>query len=292
MKLGMNIKYFSRDVGMETAAKILQESELLFLDYTPSFNETDREVENTISIFEKYNLSTYQTHAPFNRYGTFKSAEEHKAAVARCLENTVRLGAKFMVVHGDEFDFDNMEYSKKAVLQYNYEFFFPFIEEAEKNGITVAFENVFEDSPNRPRFCSETDDLAELIHKFNTKNVCACWDYGHGAVANHEAHGDSIRLLGKTIQCTHVHDNYFGHDSHMIPFFGKIDWADCMDATKTTWTDAKSIYHLALYRTHLPTPDQDPYRPCVMIQNQNCHNPKQESYAVLLILQVMANLFI
>ena len=49
-----------------------------------------------------------------------------------------------------------------------------------------------------------------------------------------------------------------------------------MDATKTTWTDAKSVYHLALSRKHLPTPDQDPYRPCVMIQNQNCHNPKQE----------------
>lgn len=242
MKLGMNIKYFSRDVGMEKAAKALKDSGLLFLDYTPAFNENDKSIDATAAILENYGLTVYQTHAPFNRYGSMASIKEHKTSVMRCLENTIRLGARFMVVHGDEFDFESLTYSKKAALEYNYEYFAPFVEKAEKHGIEIAFENVFEDnSKGRPRFCSETEDLAELIRRFNSKNVCACWDYGHGAVANRERQGDAIRLLGTTIKCTHVHDNNQYYDLHLIPFFGTTDWQDCMDATRLTDVEVMSF---------------------------------------------------
>ena len=56
------------------------------------------------------------------------------------MERGHRMGSKIAVVHGDEFDFDNMEYSKEAVLEFNYRLFYPIVEYAEKNGMQVAFE--------------------------------------------------------------------------------------------------------------------------------------------------------
>ena len=237
MELGVNLKYFSREIGLEKASEIAKQIGFKNIDYTPLYTESDSDVLNTIKIFEKNELSVIQTHAPFNRYSAFPTVEEHKKAIDICLENTKRMNAKYMVVHGDEFDFDNEEYTENKVKTYNYEYFAPFVEKAEKYGIKIAFENVFEDivgGKPRPRFCSKADDMVAIIEKFNTPCVCACWDFGHGAVASKEKQPEEILKLSQYIECTHVHDNYLRGDLHLVPFMGKIDWHACMRALKTT----------------------------------------------------------
>ena len=35
---------------------------------------------------------------------------------------------------------------------------------------------------------------------------------------------EAMKEVGKYVCCTHVHDNYYGKDLHLMPFLGEIDW--------------------------------------------------------------------
>ena len=229
MKLSINLQYLSKSIGLSEAAKAVKNAGFYLLDYTPDITQNWRaDAERILDCFEKNELAVYQSHAPFNRYKRYGTAENHKRLVNESLDAAAEMGAKFLVVHGDEFDFDRLTYSPEAALQYNYEYFAP---GAEKYGVCIAFENVFEDM-NVPRNCSKTEDLIALIEKFHCKTVCCCWDFGHGAVAYQEKQEAAIAQMGDKIRCTHVHVNYLNADMHLIPFFGKIDWKSCMNALK------------------------------------------------------------
>ena len=154
-------------------------------------------------------------------------------------------GAKYLVVHGDEFDFDNMQYSPEKALQYNYELFAPYVERAAKLGIKIAFETVFEDGyKNRPRFSSKIEDLKALIDKFNSCNVCCCWDFGHAGLSFGNDHAKNIEKMGSLIECTHVQDYGHNFDLHLLPFLGENDWAALMAALSKTGYSGNLTYEL------------------------------------------------
>ena len=232
MELCMNLEYLSKDIGLSEAVKAVKNAGFRLLDYTPDVSRDWRaDIYEVLDCIESNGLQVYQSHAPFNRY-LKASAEEHRRLVDESLSAAVLLGAKYLVVHGDEFDFSNLTYSPQTALDYNYDYFAPIVEKAEKYGVGIAFENVFEENQTAPRNCSKAEDLIALIDRFHCSCVCCCWDFGHGAVAYKEKQDEVIRLMGNRIRCTHVHDNYLYADMHLIPFFGKIDWRTCMNALK------------------------------------------------------------
>lgn len=247
MEIAMNLGYYKKTATIKDAASALSNAGIKLLDYTPEPNATQEAVDEALRVFDETGLRVYQCHAPFNRYGGYGNAENHKHLLAESLDFAEIFGAKYLVVHGDEFDFDTLQYSSGAALEYNYEYFAPLIDAAAKKGIYIAFENVFEDSYDedkgkvKPRFCSNPEDLITLIEKFDNEYVCCCWDFGHGAVQLGEKFTDSIRMLGKKIQCTHVHDNYFDTDAHLVPFMGEIDWKKSMNALKQTSCEVLSL---------------------------------------------------
>ncbi len=161
--------------------------------------------------------------------------------IERCFEATVASGARYMVVHGEEFDFGNLEYSPEKALEYNHELFLPFVKKAEKEGIKIAFETVFADHLEvhlgKPRFTSKIEDLKKLIQSFESDAVCCCWDFGHAGVQFKEKHAENIRYMGSLIDCTHMHDCNFDLDTHIPPFMGKINWNECISALKQTGFD-------------------------------------------------------
>lgn len=230
MELCFNLEYLSREIGLSQAAEAVHGAGFHLLDYTPDVTQDWRaDLEQTRRCFEQNGLSVHQCHAPFNRYGQYGSAEDHKKLVDESLSAAICLNARYLVVHGDEFDFDHLTYSPNAALQYNYAYFAPVVERAERHGVCVAFENVFEDM-DVPRHCSKTEELAALVDAFRTEAVCCCWDFGHGAVSYGEKQHEAIATLSGKIRCTHVHDNYLQADLHLIPYLGKIDWTSCMGA--------------------------------------------------------------
>ncbi len=228
MEYGINIDFFEARIGLERAAELIAKAGFTQLDYTPHLaNDTwESEMAEAQRVFAANGLCVHQTHAPFNRYG--KHGDRHKLYMDRCAEATVQLGAKFMVVHGDEFDFANLIYSTEAALDYNHNYFLPYVQHAEKSGYKVAFETVFEDW-DRPRFSAKAEDLLALIRSYECESAVCCWDFGHANVAFKKLAPEHIKTFGRLIQCTHLHDNT-GRDSHQLPMTGTIDWRETASA--------------------------------------------------------------
>ncbi len=228
MEYGININFFRRSLGIKKAAELIKKAGFTMLDYTPPLLDDNwkTDMKEAMRIFEYNGLSVHQTHAPFNRYGEY--GDMHRLCIDRCAEATELMGAKFMVVHGDEFDFDNRIFSPEAAFDYNHNLFLPFAERAKQNGYKVAFETVFEDL-NRRRYTSKSDELMDLIMSYKSESVACCWDFGHANVSFKNEAPDIIRKFGKLIQCTHLHDNT-GIDSHQMPMTGDINWKDTMEA--------------------------------------------------------------
>ncbi len=221
MEYGINADFFEPRIGLERAVQLIAKAGFTKLDYTPSRKEGwESELSNMQRLFAEHGLAVHQTHAPFNRYG--KYGDSYKHCLDQCAEATERLGAGFMVVHGDEFDFEHLAYSAEAALAYNHELFLPYVERAKRNGYKVAFETVFEDW-DRPRFSAKAEDLLALIDSFGSESAVCCWDFGHANVAFKREAPTHIRTFGSRIQCTHFHDNT-GRDSHQLPLTGAIDW--------------------------------------------------------------------
>lgn len=235
MKYGINLSYF-RNTEFSNAARLVSQAGFTHVDYTPPVNKDDWQtiMKDVCRVLSEYGLTVHQTHIPFNRYGG--CGKNHRLYVERCLEATAFMGAKYTAVHGDEFDFDNMEYSPKAAFDYNHNYFKKDVEFAEKAGFKLAFETVFEDMPLKKRFTSSPDDLLALIKSFNSDSAVCCWDFGHANVSFRKTAPQQITEFGSLIQCTHVHDNA-GNDSHQMPLTGDIDWKLTMGALKSAGFD-------------------------------------------------------
>lgn len=229
MRKSINAGYFARKLNLpfDEVFSLIREIGFDSLDISPpciEVNCAELSAERTKQC-EKYGLEIFQTHGPFNRYGTYGS--EMPVVLERSYEGTKIMGAKYFVVHGDEYDMKLLgEYTPEKALQYNYELYAPYVERAEKDGISIAFETVFNEGYRFPRYCAEFDELAGLIAKFNSDNVCCCWDFGHANVAFGAAQYDNMRKMGSLLKCTHIHDNNGKADQHLMPFYGNINWKE------------------------------------------------------------------
>lgn len=228
MEYGINVKFFERELGLAKATELVAKAGFTQLDYTPNLKEDDWEskMKEVARIFAANGLTVHQTHMPFNRYGSY--GDRHKVCLDRCVEVTEYLGAKYMVAHGDEFDFEHLTFSPEAALEYNHAYFLPYVERAAKNGYKVAFETVFEDW-NRRRYTSYADELMDMITSFHSDSAVCCWDFGHANISFKKKAPEVIRRFGALIQCTHLHDNA-GLDSHQMPMTGDINWKETIGA--------------------------------------------------------------
>lgn len=139
------------------------------------------------------------------------------------MEATAYMGASYVAVHGDEFDFEHLEFSPEKALFYNHEYFLPYVEQSREIGCKMAFETVFEDNPSRRRYTSDPEELLALISSFQSEYAVCCWDFGHANVSFPLKAVQYLEKFGGLVQCTHVHDNT-GVDAHGVPLTGDIDW--------------------------------------------------------------------
>lgn len=228
MEYGINIGYLTKEACMKSAAEAVAKAGFTMLDYTPPLLEDNWEeiMKNNFRIFQENGLTVHQTHAPFNRYGRY--GRKHQLCMQRCMEATAYMGAKYVAVHGDEFDFENHTFSPKKALAYNHDYFLPYVEQAGKIGCKMAFETVFEDNAVKRRYTSEPEELLSLIASFESENAVCCWDFGHANVSFPARAAEYLEKFGELVQCTHVHDNT-GVDAHGVPLTGDINWKEMTD---------------------------------------------------------------
>lgn len=233
MHLSINPKHFQKAAVWEADRDILEAIALVAdagftrLDFgTEDAAEANRVAEYLSATGIKVN----QSHLPYNRYKgeDYEPFARRLMAVARCAKI---MGSPILVVHGDEFPFGERAYSREAAREFNYRLFAPVVEFAEQNGMQVAFETVFQDMDplEKPRHCSLVEELCSLVDLYASPTVGICWDSGHAKVQYGVSQPNLLKIAGKRVISTHIHDNYYGKDLHTFPFMGDTDWKRLME---------------------------------------------------------------
>ena len=181
------------------------------------------------AYLQEQGMQVIQSHIPFHRYAD-PDYDEVAKVILKSIEDAHTIGSKIAVVHGDEFDFKAMTYSRQAVAEFNYRLFYPLVEYAAAHGMRVAFESLFQELDARisPRHCAFVEDLCELVDRYHTDTVGVCWDIGHAKLQYGDRHLDALKTAGRRVICTHMHDNYYDRDLHLFPYLGETDWPAVM----------------------------------------------------------------
>ncbi len=230
MEFAINTEYLRKVRGNRPertdieAARIAKSAGFSIIDCTPAFSYDKDYEKNAHKLAEDLaseGLRVEQSHAPFNIHYKLP-LDEFKRWMWQCFDIARILGTKYVVVHPNESSDGNI-YTKEAA-DFMYELFMPYVEYGAKHGIGIAIENI--DTP--PSF------HIELVDRFNTDTVTACWDFGHANCYVKDPLKE-LKALGSRLSCTHVHDNN-GSDSHLPIYFGTADWESIAKYLKESYS--------------------------------------------------------
>lgn len=243
MKLGVGMEFLlpftAPGPDAERRAVVLaRECGFDSIDHLPSVTDPDY-LANAAAFGEllaREEMCATQTHAPYNRYNRTRTDEEFKPLLFRAVESTAALGAKYMVIHGDEYRLAPGEtWDAEKVARWSVEYLKPVAEAAGKAGITLAVETLFEEfrwGEPRSRFCSTLEEMRMLLDGLRGYPVGVCWDFGHAQLAfqndptapgedSQEKVHSAFRALLPHMVATHLHDNNRKSDLHLLPTLGK-----------------------------------------------------------------------
>lgn len=170
-----------------------------------------------------------QSHAQFPTAikGNEQYNREMIPKIIRALEVSGILGAKICVVHpcNDYTASENASVYAKLL---------PY---AKKFGVKIATENMWNwnDRSNcaSPAACSDPIDFNKHLDAINDDYFTACLDIGHAEMKGLNTSAPAmITALGERLGALHIHDNDKWHDSHEIPYKGKIDFNKVLAALK------------------------------------------------------------
>ncbi len=212
------------------AVKLCKEAGFTRFDYfSDSLDDAKRERE----LFDSQAVKVIQSHCPFFRYQD-NGLEKFRRTAGEAVKIAAALGAEFLVIHADEYRM-NDEISRKEMLKITREYLAPVVDLCGQYGLKTAIENLFEEKGpgHRTRFCSEAEEVIDVIESFPGTGIGCCWDSGHHHVSfGDEKFFEKLEMLAPYIICTHIHDNRYGVDMHKPAFFGTIDWEKVMEVLK------------------------------------------------------------
>lgn len=173
-------------------------------------------------LIEKCGLIYQSVHAPFTKMHHLwedesnggagdQATEELISCVRECGENRVPIVVVHPIIGMERHTPNALGISRFARV----------VEEGEKSGVKVAFENV-----------EGIEYLKMIIAELGSNPAIGyCWDTGHEMCYNGRM--DVPALFGDKLICTHLNDNMgqtdpavitWLDDSHMLPFDGTADW--------------------------------------------------------------------
>lgn len=185
-----------------------------YLEYAYKLGEIGREC----GIVCNQSHSPYPVHVP-----------EVRAKTKRALECTAAAGGKICVVHP----------LNNATPEENAEYYAEYLPTAEKLGVKIAVENMYnwdgEKGHAAVAACSSPESFNAHLDAVNSPNLVACLDLGHAEMMHWYGVSavDMIYALGgERLQALHMHDNDRLSDCHQIPFSMDLDFAPIVKALK------------------------------------------------------------
>lgn len=188
--------------------------------------------ENLRKYIDELGIVCNQAHAPFpSSFGDDRD-EWIFDRIVKSMEISAILGAKVVVVHPKQ----HLNYAEhaKELFDMNVEFYKSLIPYAEKFGIKIATENMWQtnNSSKAPcdSVCSRAWEFCALIDAVNSPYLVGCLDIGHVALMAADIPKFIKDLGSERLQALHVHDVDLLHDNHTLPFLLKINFAPIMQA--------------------------------------------------------------
>lgn len=217
-----------------TAVKMIREAGFDAFDYSMFRATGERDMLADDYVERAYKLKETadacgilcrQTHAPFAFEYTNKTdlSDPEYVKLVRSLEVASILGAEHIVMHTVKknlpADFDLDGFSR--------DFYRSFIPYCEKFNMKISVENLVGRDPatgeKRPVF-SDPCYHQEFVKSLDSKWFDICVDVGHSALLGYPPEDVILAMDPKVFQTIHIHDNYLTHDSHILPYAGKLNW--------------------------------------------------------------------
>ncbi len=174
-----------------------------------------------------------QAHAVFgSHYGAAKPGTDIFEGTVRSMEIASIVGAKAIVVHPMQYLYymSNAEFLKEENLRF-YNDLLPY---AEKFGIIMLTENMWQNNPNNgciiQSTCAEAKEFCEYVDMINSPYLKACLDIGHTDLTG-ESVANMIKTLGKDrLFGLHIHDVDGHRDNHTLPYTRHVNFAEMIDS--------------------------------------------------------------
>ena len=201
--------------------------------YTLPRKEAETILLHEKNLAQEAGIEITQVHGPW-RYPPQDSTEEDRAERMEKMKESIRmtaiLGCKNWVIHPlMPFGMDDIgtEMAQKT-WDINLPFMRELLETAKASNVTICLENM----PMQKFSISAPAHILQFVRMINDPYFKICLDTGHVSVFSNLNLGDEVRALGNEIRVLHVHDNKFGSDLHLMPYFGIIDWREFALALK------------------------------------------------------------
>ncbi len=226
MKLATTTGDFAKFTTQEQSIKYIAEAGFKYIDYNfgtdyrkkDAFfgNNPEEHLKSIKSLAEELELTFVQAHAPMGKPLTDPElVEATKFSIKLCAE----LGIKNLVVHADwEEGMDKEESFAKNKI-----FFDDILKVAEEYNINILLENFNIMCLENTYWADNAPDILKLVELVNHPLFHICWDTGHGNQQPLNPY-DALKILGDHVYALHVHDNEGLLDSHLIPFFGNLNF--------------------------------------------------------------------
>jgi sugar phosphate isomerase/epimerase len=134
------------------------------------------------------------------------------------LSKTIKLAHFFrpkMIVFHPGYERWKFDGNVKLWLESSLQTWRPLVKEAEEAGLTLAIENVFEETP---------DSIKDLLEEIHSSHFRFCFDTGHHHVFSKTPLPVWIEALGGFLGEVHLHDNHKEMDEHLPVGEGGFDF--------------------------------------------------------------------
>ena len=252
MKITSNFICFHDKFGLKKTIDIFSDAGFEGIDFNADLKEYYTDIHDDAFYKEIQSYANArgivfdQTHAPFAT--SFADADQTKqrfGEIVKSMEHSALLGAKMIVVHPCGHAPCDSESQYAHMMDYNYNFYKGLQPYAESFGLQIAIENI-------PTYVTGTaEGMLSLYNALGSETFTFCFDVGHANV-----HGgdpvEMIRKIGGHIGCTHIHDNDGTVDAHTLPYYGKIDWENVMQALAEAGYAGNLNYEAGYFVRDLP----------------------------------------
>ena len=161
----------------------------------------------------------------------------------RAIDAASALGVSHAVLHPTTPLLPMKKYDRAAQRDFVLGHLSPFVEHAERVGLSLAVENmrIPPSVVSSHRYCQEPEELCEVA---DTLGIGICWDFGHANTVGF-CQSEALAYVGKRLRVLHVNDNDGIEDEHLAPFMGTIDWRDAMHGLALAGFDGLLNYEVS-----------------------------------------------